>query len=290
MSASIAYLNGVFLPLAEVRISPLDRGFLLADGVYEVIPVYHGRLFRLAGHVQRLAASLAAIDLHSGLEAAGWETLLTELVTRNGGGDLAVYLQVTRGAPALRDHNFPPPDTAPTVFVMATPLKPLPDSIYRLGIGAITCPDIRWGACHIKSIALLANVLARQQAVRQGAADAILVRDGYLTEGSASNVFLVRDGVLLTAVKDWRILPGITRELVLELAAAAGIPCEERDLPAALLAGADEIWLTSSTKEIIPVTTLDGQPVGSGAPGPLWRRITTLYQAYKQATCPVVLA
>jgi D-alanine transaminase len=286
MSTAVAYLNGEFLPLAQARISPLDRGFLFADGIYDMIPVYHGRLFQLAEHVQRLGNSLAAIQLDSGLERTGWEDLLTALVARNGGGQLAVYLQVTRGAPALRDHNFPPPDTAPTVFAMTTPLKPLPEAVYRLGISAITCPDIRWGACHIKSIALLANVLARQQAVERGAVDAILVRDGYLTEGSANNVFLVCDGLLLTPLKDQRILPGITRHLVLELAAAHAIPCQEKDLPATLLATASEVWLTSSTKEIVPVTTVDGRPVGDGAPGPLWRRMRELYQAYKQAVCP----
>lgn len=289
MPTAIAYLNGAFLPLAEVHIAPLDRGFLLADGVYEVIPVYQGRLFQLTRHLQRLANSLAGVELDSGLERGGWEKLLPELVARNGGGDLAVYLQVTRGAPAVRDHAFPPPDTAPTVFAMANPLKPLPESVYRDGIAAIVSPDIRWSACHIKSIALLANVLARQQAVKQGAADAILVRDGYVTEGSASNVFLVRDGRLLTAVQDWRILPGVTRAVVLELAAANDIPCEERNLPATLLRDADEIWLTSSTKEIIPVATLDRRPVGTGAPGPLWRRMTALYQAYKQAFCSGVI-
>ncbi len=288
MNTAIAYLNGEFLPLAEASISPLDRGFLFADGVYEVIPVYHGRLFRLAGHLQRLVNSLAAIHLECGLEHSDWEALLTELVARNGGGNLAVYLQITRGAPEIRDHNFPAADIPPTIFAMATLLKPLPEAPYEEGISAITCADIRWGACHIKSIALLANVLARQQAVAQGAADAILVRDGYLTEAAASNVFLVRDGLLLTPRKDERILPGITREIILELAAANGMPCEEKDLPATLLADADEIWLSGSTKEIVPVTTLDGRPVGDGVPGPLWRRMTALYQAYKQMVCPPV--
>jgi D-alanine transaminase len=288
MNTAIAYLNGEFLPLADVSISPFDRGFLFADGIYEVIPVYHGRPFRLAGHLQRLINSLAAIQLECGLERGQWEALLNELIARNGGGNLAVYLQVTRGAPQIRDHNFPDADTPPTIFAMASLLKPLPEAPYRDGISVITGADIRWSACHIKSIALLPNVLARQQAVAQGAADTILVRDGYLTEAVASNVFLVHAGVLLTPRKDQRILPGITRELILELAAANGIPCEEKDLPATLLAEADEIWLSGSTKEIIPVSTLDGRPVGAGVPGPLWRRMTALYQAYKQIACPPV--
>jgi len=288
MNPAIAYLNGRFLPLADVSISPLDRGFLFADGVYEVIPVYHGRLFRLAGHLQRLTNSLAAIQLECGLEPSDWEAVLAELVARNGSGNLAVYLQITRGAPEIRDHNFPEADTPPTIFAMASPLKPLPDAPYREGISAITCADIRWSACHIKSIALLANVLVRQQAVAQGATDAILVRDGYVTEAAASNVFLVCDRLLLTPRKDHRILPGITRELILELAVANGIPCEEKDLPATLLAEADEIWLSGSTKEIIPVTRVDGRPVGGGVPGPLWRRMAALYQNYKDRVCPPV--
>ncbi|MFO1430750.1 MAG: D-amino acid aminotransferase [Candidatus Competibacteraceae bacterium] len=288
MNTAIAYLNGEFLPLAEVSISPFDRGFLFADGIYEVIPVYHGHPFRLAEHLQRLINSLAAIQLECGLKRGQWEALLTELVARNGGGNLAVYLQVTRGAPQIRDHSFPETDTPPTIFAMASLLKPLPEAPYRDGISAITGADIRWSACHIKSIALLANVLARQQAIAQGAADAILVRDGWLTEAVASNVFLVRNGMLLTPRKDHRILPGITRDLILELAAIHGIPVEEKDLPATLLADADEIWLSGSTKEIIPVTTLDGRPVGSGVPGPLWRRMTALYQDYKQMACPPV--
>lgn len=288
MNTAIAYLNGKFLPLAEVSISPFDRGFLFADGIYEVIPVYYGRPFRLAEHLQRLINSLVAIQLECKLERGHWEALLTELVARNGSGNLAIYLQVTRGAPQIRDHSFPDADTPPTIFAMASLLKPLPEAPYRDGISAITCTDIRWSACHIKSIALLANVLARQQAIAQGADDAILVRDGYLTEAVASNVFLVQNGVLLTPRKDHRILPGITRDLILELAATHGIPYEEKDLPATLLAEADEIWLSGSTKEIIPVTTLDGRPVGAGVPGPLWRRMTALYQNYKQMACPPV--
>lgn len=286
MNSAIAYLNGTFLPLAEVSISPLDRGFLFADGVYEVIPVYHGHSFRLTEHLQRLTNSLAAIQLECGLERSDWDAVLTELVVRNGGGNLVIYLQITRGAPAIRDHNFPEAGTPPTVFVMASPLKPLPEAPYRNGISVITCADIRWSACHIKSIALLANVLIRQQALAQGVDDAILVRDGYVTEAVASNVFLVCQGLLLTPRKDHRILPGITRDLILELAAANGILFEEKDLPALRLTEADEIWLSGSTKEIIPVTRLDGLPVGNGVPGPLWHRLMALYQDYKQSVCP----
>ncbi|MFO1350682.1 MAG: aminotransferase class IV, partial [Gammaproteobacteria bacterium] len=215
--SAIAYWNGAYLPLDQVSVSPLDRGFLFADGVYEVVAVYNGRLFRAAEHLQRLANSLAGIELEA--RDHDWPALLACIVERNGGGDLSVYLQVTRGAPAVRDHGFPSELTPPTVFAMAKPLKPLSDAVLRAGLTAITMPDIRWGACHLKTIALLPNVLARQRALAQGAADAILVRDGYITETSAGNVFLVRDGTLYTPRKDHRILPGITRDVILELAA-----------------------------------------------------------------------
>lgn len=274
----IAYLNGVFQPLADTRISPLDRGFLFADGVYEVVPVYNGRLFRLQGHLQRLRNSLAGIRLPVERD---WAALLEELVVRNGGGDLAVYLEVTRGAAAVRDHAFPTA-TEPTVFAMAGPLKGPDERSLREGISAVTVPDIRWSACHLKSVALLPNVLARQQAVDLGADDAILIRDGIVTETSAGNLYLVIDAVIHTAPKDRRILPGITRDLLLELAAANAITYREQDVPAALLAVADEVWTSSSTKEVLAVTRIDGRPVGTGQPGPLWRRMWNLLQDYKR--------
>jgi D-alanine transaminase len=285
---SIAYLNGEFLSLDQVHISPLDRGFLFADGVYEVIPVYDGRPFGLAGHLRRLTQGLGAIRLDGRFSLSQWNGLLNQLVAHNGGGNLALYLQVTRGAAPVRDHNFPPSSIQPTVFAMATPLKPLPEIIYQKGIATVLVEDIRWGACHIKSVALLANVLARQQAVDQGASDAILVRNGILTEGSASNLFLVRDNTLLTPLKDHRILPGITRDIVLKLAADNGIAYREQDIPREALKTASEVWLTSSTKEIIPVTCVNGRTVGAGMPGPLWRRVMDLYQSHKREVCLAV--
>lgn len=284
-SPPIAYLNGQFQPLHEIRVSPLDRGFLFADGIYEMIPVYNGWSLRLAEHLQRLNNCLAAIRLHTDMHQGQWEELINQLIARNGGGDLAVYVQVTRGAPENRDHGFPA-SVQPTVFAMANPLNPMSDAIRREGVAAIVREDIRWDACHLKTIALLPNVLARQEALNRGAAEAILVRDGYLTEGSASNLFLVRDGVILTPRKDHRILPGITRDLVLELAATNGISYREEELPAAALETAEEVWFTSSTKEILPVTTIDGHPVGRCLPGPLWRQMMELYQAYKREVCP----
>jgi len=278
------YLNGRFAPLADIAISPLDRGFLFADGVYEVIPVYNGKFFRLLDHLHRLQASLAAIQLTVEPAAAQWETLLQTLLERSGGGDLSIYLQVTRGVAATRDHGFPPAAT-PTVFAMANPRKPprLPEQ----GVAAVTLEDIRWHACHIKSTALLANVLARQQALAQGAVEAILIRDGLLTEGAASNVFVVRDNVLLTPPKNQYILAGITRAVILALATGQGIACREQALPVTALATAEEVWLTSSTKEILPVTRIDGQAVGTGRPGPLWRRLQTLLQDHIQTVCRI---
>lgn len=287
MADTIAYFNGEFLPLRKIKLSPLDRGFLFADGVYETIPAYNGTLFRLTEHLHRLTNSLAAIALDSGLSLADWEGVLTEVVQRNGGGNLSVYLQVTRGAPASRDHGFPSLDISPTLLVMANPLQPMAAVGGQRGMTAITLEDIRWGACHIKTIALLANVLARQQALQANASDAILVRGGYLTEGSASNVFLVYDGVLLTPCKDWRILPGVTRDLVLQLALDNGISYREQDVPVAFLNAASEVWLTSSIREIVPVTAINGRPVGAGVPGSEWRRMMDLYQTYKNAVCPL---
>jgi len=284
VNPSIAYLDGQFLPLSEATISPLDRGFLFADGVYEVIPVYNGHLFELTSHLNRLANSLSAVSLDGGPTAAEWEMLLQELVARNSGGNLSVYLQITRGAPELRDHV--PLPASPTVFAMVSVLKSSTIAILHQGIAAITLPDIRWQACHIKSIALLPNVMARQQAQQQGSADAILVRDGYVTEGTASNVFLVHDDTLFTPPLDQRILPGITRQVIMDIAATQGIACQQREIPVDWLETAQEVWLTSSTREIVPVIQLNGHPVGMGRPGPLWQRMMELYQDYKTKHCP----
>jgi D-alanine transaminase len=260
----------------------MDRGFLFGDGVYEVLPVYGGQLFRLMQHLERLDQSLAGIHLDNPLSRSTWRELLEELVRRNGGGDQAVYLQVTRGVAPKRDHAFPP-GVAATVFVMSNPLAPLPREQREQGVRAATLEDIRWRWCHIKAIALLPNVLLRQQALDAGADEAILIRDGEVTEGAASNVFIVRAGVLATPPKGPFLLPGITRDLILELAAANGIPHQEVSITEAALRQADEVWLTSSTKEILPVTRLDDSPVGIGRPGPLWTRLYQVYQDYKQA-------
>lgn len=274
---TIAYLNGEFLPLEEARISVLDRGFIFGDGVYEVIPVFAGYLFRLPEHLQRLENSLAKIQLANPLTRAQWQTTLETLVARNAGGDQSIYLQITRG-PAKREHNFPEHVT-PTVFIMTHPFVDPPAS---KGIKAITRPDTRWQHCDIKTISLVANVLLRQQAVDAGATEAILIRDGYVTEGAATNVFIVENGVAITPPKSQFILPGITRDLVLEIMQTAHLPCREDSVSATQLQNAEEVWICGSISGILPVILLDELPVGSGQPGPVWSHIWQLYQNYKQ--------
>ncbi|MCU0836091.1 MAG: D-amino acid aminotransferase [Chromatiaceae bacterium] len=274
------YLNGEYLPLSEARISVLDRGFLFGDGVYEVIPVYGGRPLRLPQHLDRLENSLRGIRLDNPLDRGQWGAVIERLLAAAPGTDQAIYLQVTRGAPPERDHLFPV-GVAPTVLVMAKPLKPRAPQIAERGVSAVTLEDLRWLRCDIKAVTLLANVLLRQASADAGADEAILVRDGLAQEGSSSNLFLVKDGVIHTPPKGQLLLAGITRDLALDLAREAGLPCVERPLPVAELATADEVWLSSSTREVMPVTRLDGAAVGDGLPGPVWRRLDTVYQDYK---------
>ncbi len=273
------YLNGEFMPLAEARIPVLDRGFIFGDGVYEVIPVYARAPLRLAEHLARMQNSLDAIRLKNPLTAGEWTHLVGQVIERNPWDDQSVYVQVTRGV-APRDHTFPD-GAAPTVFVMANPMsKPTAEQRER-GVGAITAEDFRWKRCDIKSVSLLANCMLRQLAADAGCIEAILLRDGHVTEASASNVFVVKRGVILSPPKDYRILPGITLDLVLDLAREAKLPLEVRPVTERELREADEVWVSSSTKEVLPVTTLDGKPVGDGKPGPMYARMHALYQEYK---------
>ena len=276
----VAHLNGRFLPLAEARISPLDRGFLFGDGVYEVIPVYRGRLFHLPKHLARLRYSLDAIRLVNPHGDGEWTALLQKLVQENGGGDQALYLQLSRGADVGRDHAFPK-GVPPTVFAMCSPLSPLPEELKTRGAKVVTLADIRWQRCDIKSTALLGNVLLRQEATDEGCHEAILVRSGQATEGTASSLFIVERGVLVTPPKGPELLPSITRDVVVELARHHGIPCREAAIPLAALVAAEEVWLASSTREVYAVTEVDGRKVGAGAPGPAWRRLFDLFQQHK---------
>lgn len=275
------YLNGNYLPEDEACVPVLDRGFIFGDGVYEVIPAYGDRLFRLEQHLQRLDNSLDGIRLDNPMSHDEWTHVLEEVIRLNSDGehDQSVYLQVTRGV-AKRDHIFPDQVTQ-TVFVMASPMGAVPEAQLENGIAAITHEDIRWRYCHIKSIALLPNTLMRQVARESGAAEALLHRGNQVTEGAASNVFIVKDGRILTPRKDECLLPGITRDLVLEIGSDAGLDCREADIELEQLSNADEIWITSSTKEILPVTLLDGKPVGDGKPGAVWRDMLSRYQQHK---------
>ncbi len=280
-SFPLVYLNGEFLPPQQAAVSVFDRGFIFGDGVYEVIPVFGGRLFRLPQHLARLERSLAEVRLRNPLTAEQWARIFERLTGAVAAADQSIYLQVTRGA-APRDHAFPA-DARPTVFAYAQPAAyPTAEQVAR-GVAAITCTDIRWLRCDIKATALLANAMLRQQAADRGATEALLIRDGLVTEGAASNVFIVQGGVLRTPPNGPFILPGITRDLVLELARAHGLPVREEPIPEAALFAAEEVWLTSSMREILPVTRLNDRPVGTGRPGPLHARLFALYQDYKQA-------
>jgi len=275
-----AYLNGQFLPLAEARIPVLDRGFIFGDGVYEVIPVYSRRPFRLPEHLRRLQHSLDAVRLGNPMTDAEWTRLIHELIGRHAGEDQAVYLQVTRGV-AKRDHAFPK-EGKQTVFMMSSPLSTPPREQIEQGVPCITATDFRWLKCDVKSVSLLGNCLLRQLAADAGAVEVVLFRDGFLTEASASNVFAVRGGKLLAPPKNHLILPGITYDVVLELAAAKGIPIELRAITEPEVRSADELWVTSSSKEVLAITNLDGKPVGNGKPGPLFRTVHQAFQDFKR--------
>ncbi len=277
----LCYLNGEYLPLNEARISPLDRGFLYADAVYEVMPVYGGRPFRFAAHTERLARSLTAISMEDPHTREEWRAILGTLIERNRGSDCYVYWQVTRGAQLGRTHA-PLPQIPRTVFAFCAPWPPPPADLCEKGISCVTATDTRWSRCDIKSTALLANVLLRQLSVDAAAAETIMLRDGELTEASASAVHVVLGGEVLMPPNSRRILPGTTRGAVEELAARAAVPCRVQAISEAQLRAADEVWISAATREVQPVTTLDGQPIGNGRPGPLWRRVYEEFQRYKR--------
>jgi D-alanine transaminase len=276
----IAHLDGVLLPIGEARISPLDRGFLFGDGAYEVLPVYGGRLFALDWHLQRLANSLGVLRIRNPHDDAAWQAAMQALVAANGGGDQALYLQVTRGTDSGRDHAFPA-GIAPTVFMMSSPLSPTPPEKLRDGTAVKLLDDIRWARCDVKSIALLGNVLLRQTALDAGASEALLIRDGHLVEGSVSTLFLVEGGALVTPPKSHDLLPGVTRDVLVDIARREGITAREERLPVSRLARCDEAFLCSTTREVVPITTVDGKPLASGKPGPLTLRMYDLFQQHK---------
>jgi D-alanine transaminase len=279
MTAPIAYFNGELLPLDQIRVSPLDRGFLFGDGVYEFVPAYGGRLLGARAHFQRLQRSMDEIRLRNPHTVDEWIAAVHRLLAHHP-GDQGVYIQVTRGVPPKRDHVMPE-GLAPTVFMMANPLATPSKEMIANGVACVTARDFRWEKCHIKSISLLGNVLVRQMSADAGANETILFRDGFLTEAAASNVFVVKGGRVLAPPQDNLILLGITYEILEDLAREGEIGLDVRPVREAEVRDADEIWVTSSSKEVVAVTTLDGKPVGDGKPGPVFRRMHALFQQYK---------
>jgi D-alanine transaminase len=278
MPLQYAWLDGRLQRIEDTRISPLDRGFLFGDGVYEVLPVYGGRAYRLDEHLERLDRSLAEIRMQPPLDRSGWLALLARLVHGNGGGDLLLYIQVTRGVEPERNH-VPLPGTRPTIFACAQKLPVIPPEVIERGAAAITAEDFRWSRCDIKSTSLLGNVLLKWRASDAGAAESILHRNGFLTEGGASSVHVVKDGVIATPPQTNAILPGTTREVLFELAHRAGIACDRRPVREAELWQADEILIASAGAAIRAVTRLDGRAVASGVPGAAFRAIYPLFRA-----------
>lgn len=274
----ICYLNGKFLALEDARVSVLDRGFIFGDGVYEVVPVFNGKPLRLAAHLARLQRSLRAVGIRDPLSREAWTRVITRLIRENAGADQSVYLHVTRGA-APRNHA-PPPDLAPTVFAMSDSIDADPNPP---PVDVITMPDIRWTRCDIKAISLLPNVMFRSWAQRAGAYEAVLLRDGQVTEGAASNVFIVHDEQIKTPPQSNHLLPGVTRDLLIEILAKTEYAVRETAISESALAAATEVWLTSSTREILPVRAIDGRVVGDGTTGMVTARVREIYTRYKRS-------
>ena len=275
------FLDGLWLPAAEARVSVMDRGFLFGDGVYEVIPVYSRRAFRLEPHLARLQKSLEGIQLANPHRPEEWAAFVAQLAAEAEWEDQSIYIQVTRGPMAVRNHAFPE-QTKPTVLLLAEPMSTPPAIQRERGIAAVSAADIRWLRCDLKTTSLLANCLLRQLAVSAGCVETVLFRDGFLTEGSASSIFAMKGGVLLAPIKNHLMLPGITYDVVLELAAQHGLAHEVRDITEAETRAADELWMCSSTKEVLPIVMLDGRGVGAhGTPGPVFAQMHAWYQEFK---------
>ncbi len=282
MTDPVVFLNGAYIASHQAKVSVLDRGFMFGDAVYEVIPVYKGHVFRLKEHIDRLHNNLNALFTKPPYTLSEWQAIIKKLTNQDPTADQSVYIQITRGE-AERDLAIGMATQA-TVFAMS---KRVSRHHPSAGIDAITVEDIRWQYCHIKSTNLLANVLLKHQAYQAGAVEALLIRSGYLTEGTASNVFIVKNGIVKTPPKSNHLLPGITRDLLIELLHESNIRCREAAVGEAELGEADEIWITSSIKEIVPVTRLNGDSVGTGKAGDIWREANQLYQTFKaQMTCP----
>jgi D-alanine transaminase len=276
------WLNGEYLPLAEARVSPLDRGFLFADGAYEVVPVHRGRPFRMREHLERFDRSLHELRIRNPLTLAQWAEVTDGLVRTAPSPELLVYMQVTRGAEYGRNHLFPPDSVEPTAFAFVGPYPQPAPAMLQAGLAGVTLEDTRWARCDIKSVALLANVLLRQEAHDRGGAEALLTRAGHVTEGSSSTIFIVRGDTLLTPPNDHSILPGTTRDAVLELA-AGWLPVAIRSFSVDEMRAADEVWIASAGRGVLPVTKIDDRAVGSGAPGPRWQEMYARLQRHLDA-------
>ena len=276
----MVFLNGKFLPIEEAKVPVLDRGFIFGDGVYELVPVYSRVPFRLDEHLSRLEHSLGEARIRNPYSRAQWRDIIFRLIDAQAFEDQGIYFQVTRGV-AKRDHAFPK-DAEPTVFMMSNPLVNPPAEQIEKGGFAVSAVDNRWLRCNIKSISLIGNCLLRQLSAEAGGAETILFRDGKLTEASASNVFVVSKGVILSPAKGNLILPGITYDVITELAQANAMALELRDVTEAEVRGADEVWVTSSSKEVLAIVELDGRKIADGKPGPVFRRMHSLYQEFKQ--------
>jgi len=281
MHDPLVYLNGALTPLSEAKIPVLDRGFIFGDGIYEVIPIYGGKMFRSEQHLARLFRSLRAIDIPNPHKREEWLQLIARVIAADPAPDQMVYIQVTRGV-APRKHAFPQ-DAQPTVFIMTNPLVLPSPAARERGVACVSMEDLRWLRCEIKSTSLLGNVLAAQNAAQHDAVETIQFRDGYLTEASSSNVWVVKDGKLMAPPKDNLILEGIRYGLIEEMCAAHGIPLTARRIARDEVFGADEVLLSSATKEVLPVVSIDGQPIGDGHPGPVYRQLYAAYQMAKAA-------
>lgn len=275
----LCYLNGKYVPLAEARVSPFDRAFLFGDAVYEVVPVYDGRPFRLREHLDRLNRSLASIRMAAPLKHGEWADICAKLLQSGTGQDSYIYLQVTRGAEMGRNHAWPE-GLQPTIFSYVTALDPTPAALIEQGVAAVTAAEIRWARRDIKSTALLGNILLKKLAADQGAFETMMLENGELTEGSSTTVHVISKGVIYTPPNGHHILPGTTRDVVTELAARLKLPCESARVPEATLRSADEIWLAFATRGLLAVTTLDSRPVGSGRPGPIYKRMHAAFLHY----------
>lgn len=275
------YLNGQILPLEDAHISPLDRGFLFGDGVYEFIPVYDNEVFLLKEHLDRLDRSLKKIDMKNPLTHSQYADIIKELGKKAENPNHGIYLQITRGAGDTRRHQYSS-ELKPTIFAMSMNLRLLSAEEKANGLSAITVVDERWQNCDIKSLNLLPNILAVQQGVLQNAFETIFIKDGYLTEGTSSNIFVIKNNVILTPPLSSHILWGITRGLVLQMAHKHQLPLEERAISEDELAHADEIWVTSSSREVVPITRLNGKAIGNGQVGQLWKKVDQYFQLEKE--------